>query len=73
MWKSTKYSATRGHVSFAGDMIVSRQAHGAFPMNQGGTADNRVRPWQKQISARDFFIPPQKSEILLISGGKQCG
>ena len=52
MWKSTEYSATRRHASFAGDMIVSRQAHGAFPVNQGGTAGDfefDARPWQNQI------------------------
>lgn len=58
MWKATEYAATRRHASFAGDMQVSRKAHGAFPVNQGGTADKRVRPWQKQTSARGFFIPP---------------
>lgn len=44
MWMSTEYAATRRHASVAGDMQVSRQAHGAFPVKQGGTADSRVRP-----------------------------
>ena len=53
MWKSTEYSATRRHASFAGDMIVSRQAHGFFPVNQGGTAD-----------LNDMFVPVTKKKIL---------
>ena len=33
-----EYSATCGHTSVAGDMLVSRRAHGET-VNQGGTAD----------------------------------
>ena len=40
-----EYSATCGHTSVAGDMLVSRQAHGVTAVNQGGTADNVfIRP-----------------------------
>ena len=34
-----EYSATRGHASVAGDMLVSRKVHGSTAVNQGGTAD----------------------------------
>ena len=37
-----EYSATCGHTSVAGDMLVSRQAHGVTAVNQGGTADSVV-------------------------------
>ena len=37
---SVKYSATCGHTSVAGDMLVSRQVHGFMAVNQGGTADH---------------------------------
>ena len=33
-----EYSATWGHTSVAGDMLVSRRAHGET-VNQGGTAE----------------------------------
>ena len=36
---SVKYSATCGHTSVAGSMLVLRQAHGVIAVNQGGTAD----------------------------------
>ena len=35
----TEYSATCGHTSVAGDMLVSYRAHGSVPVNQGGTAE----------------------------------
>ena len=34
-----EYSATCGHTSVAGDMLVSYRAHGSVPVNQGGTAE----------------------------------
>ena len=34
-----EYSATCGHTSVAGDMMVSCKAHGEIPVNQGGTAE----------------------------------
>ena len=41
----TEYIATRGHASVAGDIMVSRKAHGTDAVNQGGTADNWfIRP-----------------------------
>ena len=40
-----KYSATCGHTSVAGGMLVLRQAHGVIAVNQGGPADNVfIRP-----------------------------
>ena len=35
---SSEYSATRGHASVAGDMLVSRRVY-SFSVKQGGTAD----------------------------------
>ncbi len=41
---SAEYSATRGHASVAGDMLVSRRGHDFF-VNQGGIADKYfIRP-----------------------------
>ena len=34
-----EYSATCGHTSVAGSMLVLRQAHGIVAVKQGGTAD----------------------------------
>ena len=40
---NAEYSATCWHTSVAGDMLVSRRAHGSA-VNQGGTADRLIRP-----------------------------
>ena len=51
MGKFPEYSATCGHTSVAGDMLVSCQAHSVAAVNQGGTAGSvyflfkyRIRP-----------------------------
>lgn len=41
---SAEYSATCGHTSVAGDMLVSCQVHGVMAVKQGGTADKFIRP-----------------------------
>ena len=53
-----EYSATCGHTSVAGDMLVSRKAHGIFAVNQGGTASGFIRSSLTEF-VRDgrFFLP----------------
>ena len=54
-----EYSATCGHTSVAGDMLVSRRAHGAAAVNQGGTADRLDSPLRDRMGlSRAFFIFP---------------
>ena len=51
-----EYSATCGHTSVAGDMLVSRRAHGVTAVNQGGTADRLDSPLRDRIGlSRAFF------------------
>lgn len=56
----TEYSATRGHASVAGDMLVSRQGHRVIPMKQGGTADKLFYSslTEEIILSRAIFYSP---------------
>ena len=49
------------HALNVGDMSVSCKVHG-LPMNQGGTADKFIRPWQIFFLPRTFLF---LSEVLL--------
>ena len=51
-----EYSATCGHTSVAGDMLVSRRAHGAAAVNQGGTADRLDSPLRDPIGLSRAFL-----------------
>ena len=52
-----EYSATCGHTSVAGDMLVSRRAHGVTAVNQGGTTDRLYSPLRDRIDfSRAFFV-----------------
>ena len=54
---SVKYSATCGHTSVAGGMLVLRQAHGVIAVNQGGTADKCLFVLDRvYISVKDVFF-----------------
>ena len=44
-----EYSATCGRTSVAGDMLVSRRAHGVTAVNQGGTTDRLYSPLRDRI------------------------
>ena len=52
---SAEYSATCGHTSVAGDMLVSRQVHGITAVKQGGTADKFLFVLGR-VSVRDFLL-----------------
>ena len=54
---SAKYSATCGHTSVAGGMLVLRQAHGVIAVNQGGTADKCLFVLDRvSISVKDVLF-----------------
>ena len=54
---SAKYSATCGHTSVAGGMLVLRKVHGVIAVNKGGTADKCLFVLgRKYISVKDVFL-----------------
>ena len=51
-----EYSATCGHTSVAGDMLVSRRGHGVIAVNQGGTADCLYSPLRDRTGLSRAFL-----------------